>query len=370
MQFKKKMIAHPGKFIKAAYHHLPYIFGSDTAPPPGTIFLVINSFCNLHCRMCDVGQKQKGTQFFKNMVKDTDEWSLDELKRFIDDVQSFNPIIAITSTEPLLHKNIIAICEYIKRSGLFLQLTTNGYLLEQVSRDLVKSKVDEIFISLDGPERIHNYIRGNDYSYQKAVAGISAVNDWKMQLQMSTPRCKINYSISNYNYHCLIEFLENVKDLDIEHITFSHLNFITREMARKHNALLQNIYRATPSSISSTNLNDIDIDVLSAQISMAKKYYQNISFVPDLREKELFTYYKMPEIFLDNYKHCIVPWRAAQVLANGDLAISTRCYHLDLGNVHQYPFLQLWNGPLMKKFRKDLRNEHAFPACSRCCGLF
>jgi hypothetical protein len=141
-------------------------------------------------------------------------------------------------------------------------------------------------------------------------------------------------------------------------------------MAKKHNSSFRNICIATPSSIASVNLSDIDISKLWEEIEIVKKRYPDYSFAPDLSRDELWNFYNSPDMFIRHHERCLMPWYSSQIFANGDLGISTRCFSLKLGNIYETPFLALWNGPAMKHFRRELRRIRAFPACSRCCGVF
>jgi radical SAM protein with 4Fe4S-binding SPASM domain len=98
-------------------------------------------------------------------------------------------------------------------------------------------------------------------------------------------------------------------------------------------------------------------------------FRSNTSFTPELNKEEIDIFYNRPERFLKGHNKCLVPWKSAQILANGDLTISTRCFNMKLGNINETSFKEAWNSKEMKRFRKALRKEGAFPACSRCCGL-
>lgn len=357
------------RYMHSRFNLIPYYFNTGNSYNPNTIFIAINSACNLRCKMCDVGQKNISSQFYKNMSSSGEELSLGRLKELIDEVKSFKPIIAVTSTEPLLYKDIMNFANYTKSKGLEFHLTTNGYLLPKFAKEIVDSEIDVLSISLDGPPEIHNEIRGKKDSFEKAYEGIKLVEKFKKEKNQSNPKINLNYCISDYNYNTLVKFVESIKDLEINNIVFSHLNFVTKEMAKAHNKKYNKLCPATPSSISALDLSKIGIDVLWHQINEIKSKYNNITFVPELNKEELDIFYNHPEKFLKNHDKCLVPWKSAQILANGDLTISTRCFNMKLGNINETSFKEAWNSREMKRFRKALRKEGAFPACSRCCGL-
>lgn len=44
------------------------------------------------------------------------------------------------------------------------------------------------------------------------------------------------------------------------------------------------------------------------------------------------------------------------------------CMSLDMGNVFERPFLEVWNGPRFRAFRRLLRRRGRLPFCHRCPG--
>ena len=369
MGSKNKIIRHLAKRSLKVFSS--FVQFSDYAFRPSVIFLVINSRCNLHCKMCDVGQNESNSQFYKIMKRDKTELELPRLKELISEVKKFKPLIAITSTEPLLYKNLLQFSDYVIKKGLKLQITTNGFLLERFADDFVKIGLHKLWVSLDGPPEIHNYIRGHPKSFENAYRGIEKVELAKEKLHKNYPKIYINYAISNYNYDCLSKFMESIKNLPVKSITFSHMNYITEEMAKKHNKLFGNICRATASSVKDAYPRKVDAKILFQEIESVKKRYSDKIFVgPNLKnEDEIRIYYQKPEIFIAGDR-CLTPWKVSQILANGDVVTMTRCFDVVLGNIYENSFREIWNGEKSRAWRKTLRKYKAFPTCSRCCGIF
>jgi len=342
------------------------------APNPSTIFIVINNKCNLFCRMCDVGRANRSHQrpgetdatFSRNLMT-RDQLDLEVWKRLVDDVAHFKPLIAVTSTEPLLYGQLLDLIDHCHSKGLRVQVTTNGFLLEKFVGSFLEKRLDVLAVSIDGPPEVHNRIRGVGGAFEKAVG---AVNQIMSQRRGTTPRLEINYTICDLNFDKLIETLGLV---NCDRLTFSHLNFVTEEMASAHNTRCR--YAVTPSGLSEVRLEAIDLDVLWAQIQEVKKTKTafQVTFVPELSRDELDTFYRTPLQFLRNHSECRAIWTIGQVLADGSLTGSTRCFDTArLGNIRDNPFSTLWNGSIFLDFRKYLRkSKGAYPACARCCGL-
>lgn len=372
----KSIKSHPGanaSLLRIGINALPYYFNNTGFSfSPLTIYISVNSVCNLRCKMCDVGQKVKESTFYKNLsTNGKSELSVERLKELVNELKEFKfkPFISINSTEPLLYSGITEISEYIVKNGLKLQITTNGYLLEKFAEDFVRIGVQRIWVSLDGPPKIHNEMRGVKDSFEKATVGIKAINKQKRKLGSRYPQLFSAYAITNYNYHCLEQYMESIKDLNFEHIVFSHMNFVTPEIAIIHNQKFGNICRANPTSIADANPNEVDVKVLYEQIKKVKKKYNSkVSFMPDLDFKDLQKFYYNPEVFVLGTK-CQTAWAVVQIIANGDLVPLSRCFNIPLGNINESSFKELWNGEKMREFRKTIKKYGTFPACSRCCGV-
>jgi MoaA/NifB/PqqE/SkfB family radical SAM enzyme len=286
-------------------------------------------------------------------------------KKLVDDVSHFKPLIAITSTEPLLYEGLIDLLDHCHHRGLRVEVTTNGFLLDQFADLFLEKRLDILSVSIDGPPDTHDKIRGVKGAFEKATEPIRYV---LQRRRGKTPLVHVNYTICDLNFDTLVETMSCI---ECDKFTFSHLNFVTDEMARAHNAECR--YRVTPAGLSQVDLEAIDLDVLWDQINhmkTASKPYP-VAFAPELTRQELEVFYRRPTQFLRGHSSCRAIWSVGQVLADGNLTGSTRCFDTArLGNIQHQHFTALWNGPIFRNFRRYLRrNGGAYTACSRCCGL-
>lgn len=349
---------------------LPYFLSpTGRSVYPLTIYFSINSVCNLHCKMCDVGIQIKETNFNKNLRPEgnRDQLSFDEFKAVIDQVKFFKPMIGITSTEPLLYKDIVKCIEYVTKNHMESLITTGGYLLPRYAGDLVRAGLKRLYVSIDGPPEVHNTIRGVKDSFERSTEGIREIMRIRQKNKASHPEVFINYTISNHNYNWLESFMDSIGDLDLSGVKFTMMNFATQEMVDVHNLVFGKRYPATVNCLQGgTNPRDIDTEILWQQLkSVKEKYSSYVEILPPLNRKELDIYFKEPLKALRKNR-CIVSYFIAQIIANGDVIPYTRCYHAVLGNIRRQTFDEIWNGSQMRKFRRDLRKHGHFPACTRC----
>ena len=340
---------------------------------PETIFLVVNSQCNLRCRMCDIGQGTSDGQFYRVMNRNGTSLLPETIYGLLDDTASWKPAIAITGTEPLLYTHLRAVARRVLEAGHRLQITTNGFLLRDYADFFVKVGLSELWVSMDGPPEVHDFIRGVKGAFERAAGGIRRVQEGVDSSGRQRPGISLNFTISHFNQHHLVSFLDSIVKEGIRpvRITFCHTNFVTESMAGFHNERWGSSYTARASCTSAFDPRKISAEILWNQIMEVRERDDfRVSFSPELRSREqIEIFYQHPEQFVTP-PYCNMAHSAAQILSDGTLTASTRCMDISLGNVRNARFPDLWEGEKRRQFLADLDRVGAFPVCSRCCGVF
>ena len=128
---------------------------------PLYVQFAVTNRCNLRCRYCDIPS-------FAGP-----ELSLGEIETLVEGLRRLGTKrIVLLGGEPLLRGDLGEIVRLIKRRGMFAGLVTNGHLVPSRLKDL--RGLDTIAVSLDGPEAVHDALRGKG-SYRAAVAALEAV---------------------------------------------------------------------------------------------------------------------------------------------------------------------------------------------------
>lgn len=351
-----------------------YFLRNGYSLPPLNLYLSVNSSCNLKCKMCDIGQDDINGSFYRNIAKEEKaDLSFELIKKIIDEVSVFKPTVHVCCVEPLLYKDIGRVCRYISDKGMNVDLLTNGLLLENKIEEIVYGRVRNLWVSLDGPPDIHDSIRGVKGAFELIRKGLVKINDLKKSTGLRLPVLNCYFVTSNYNYFCLEDFIKSVYGFGFKRILISHMNFITKELSEEHNAKFGDKYISYPANISKVDPLAVDTDVLYEQVKKIKRSYiplykGNIIFSPSLGRKGLRDYYHNHRIIVTR-STCFIPWGSAQINADGEMIIFSRCLPLNCGNIKDRSFFELWNGAKMREFRKDLQRYHYFPACSRCIGI-
>lgn len=348
--------------------------------PPKVLVLVVNNFCNLKCRMCDVGTGDEDTVFFKHLIGEKPvNMSTGLLQRLIDSATDFSPrpAFGMGFTEPLLHKGIIGICEKIRDAGFEFTITTNGYLLPRHAEQLVDVGLDEITLSVDGPEDVHDRVRGRSGSFRRMFEGARKLVDYRDRLGRAGPRLNFSYTITDINYTHMAAFTESIASLSPNRLIFSHLNFISDQIALEHNRRFDNEWAVTRSNLGAMDIEALDLQAMDRALRDLKSTAGSLlesaalHIVPDMKSvAELDTYYNSHLDFIGG-RNCTDPWSMMMVRTDGDvIPAHGRCYDVPVGNVFETELVDIWNGDKMRAFRKTLRtNGGTLPACARCCGV-
>lgn len=359
-------------FWRLARQALPlYLRRDGYSRQPLSVFLTVNGVCNLHCNMCDIGTMDENSMFFKNLSDGKgQDLPYDGYRAIIDEVKPFKPFISIPTTEPLLYRPIVDAIAYTRDAGLRINVCTNGLLLPKKADDLVRAGLSKIVLSLDGPPSVHNAIRGNNKSFEQVIEGILALHDAKKQRGTLEPFIYVNYVISDVNYNTLVPMVQSLPMQAIHKVDFRVMFYCTKELADKHNKKWGKDYDATTVGLTGgLNMKNVDPQALHNQLSqvlaMSPEKCQ-IFFKND--PLWLGTYYHDAETFLDGTK-CIFPWFTAQISNTGEMIGPARCFHIPYGNVLKDGFLNVWNAPPLRKFRRDLQLHGRFDACARCEGV-
>ena len=147
--------------------------------------------CNLRCTHC---YQQEGR---------TSEMSLPEVAELAEETadmigawqeaygigisSSFN----VTGGEPFLRPDIFEVLEELNGRGFDLYLLTNGILVDRGKASRLANLVKGVQISIEGPETVHDSIRGHG-SFASTMKGVRSVVDAGIELTLNTTLSEVN----------------------------------------------------------------------------------------------------------------------------------------------------------------------------------
>ena len=162
--------------------------------------------CNLNCLHC-------GSDCRKEEMPQDMPFS--DFARVLDQIVLENEpskiMIITTGGEPLVRKDIVECGREITRRGFIWGMVSNGMLLDTLKlQQLINAGLKTIAISLDGFEAEHNWMRGNDNSFRRAVNAIKALT--KSSITWDVITC-----VNARNFSSLSKFKDFLLGLGVTH---------------------------------------------------------------------------------------------------------------------------------------------------------
>jgi radical SAM protein with 4Fe4S-binding SPASM domain len=149
------------------------------------VIISITNRCNFKCRMCDIP---------KNRINELPalQW-----KKVIKNAASCGAqTVVFSGGEPLIREDIFELISFVKNESMAACLTSNGYLINDWTADkLRQAGIDVVNVSIEGPKRIHDYLRGKGM-FEKAIAALGNLRRYKIESTIAA-------TVSRYNYKYL-----------------------------------------------------------------------------------------------------------------------------------------------------------------------
>ena len=194
-------------------------------PSPSNITIEISTNCNLSCTMCsrthstETKSQLMGPETYENVL---------------DNFPKLSKVFVCGAGEPLLHPDILEIIKITKSRGASIIMTTNAALLtEKMARDLVKLKLDTLYVSLDGAttESYEKIRRGA--KFDRVIENIKRLDQIKQESNSSLPAVELNFVGMSQNINELPGVVELAHELGLKKIYYLPVTVIG-EQGIKH----------------------------------------------------------------------------------------------------------------------------------------
>lgn len=180
------------------------------------IQLHLTERCNLRCRHCYQTGNESDELSFAG-IKDLTTEVADMLKTWQETYDmKFSPSFNITGGEPFLREDLFDIISEIGNQGFEIYLLSNGILInKQKAEKLSALGVKGVQVSIEGPEKIHDSIRGKN-SFASSIKGILYLLD-------SGIRVTLNVTLSKINAGYFMDLVTLASSLRVHKLGFSRL---------------------------------------------------------------------------------------------------------------------------------------------------
>lgn len=164
---------------------------------PLSVSLQVTRSCNLKCSYCSEAGEVKPP-------------SLTEIEKMISNLSGVKRII-LTGGEPLIRNDFLDIVKYARKLPFeIIALATNGVLVGPDIANELASLVDYVDVTIDGPRKLHNRIRGE---YDAVIRGVETLKDAGLPFSLVTVLYRDN--ADGILYTCQIADVLGAKKLKI-----------------------------------------------------------------------------------------------------------------------------------------------------------
>jgi len=321
---------------------------------PSRLILFITTKCDLRCKHC----------FFSNSLNNQDpDLTAEDIKRIIDNYPTGLEHVIITGGEPFLNKDLTAIVCNVKAKSVNIPTNGNnpGLILAKTEEILKKAKgVGRIGISvsLDGPEDVHDRIRGRQYSYRNALNALAGLK--KLEKEYPKLSTGSGTTLSKLNIECLREMADFKWNTLGEKFSFQMARSIEYSNLPAH--LREKIgsaqdCSAMPSDFPETVMNKFD--------TIKEIYFKNL-LSRNIRSKsnivkDLLNYFKSMSLlkaYLATIKErkrilpCYAGYSIGVIYSNLDVSFCE--FMKPIGNLKEYDFSlhKIWHSKKADELRK------------------
>ncbi|OGL41252.1 MAG: hypothetical protein A2161_22455 [Candidatus Schekmanbacteria bacterium RBG_13_48_7] len=369
------LIKKPRKSLQFLYHRMKseiaYRYPFEFAPAPFELIFFLTYKCNLSCSFC--GQRKKDVGYISKLPKGmTDsEVSVDVLKILLDELSPEKTELTLCGGEIFFYRDWKKFLDYAFKKGFRITIITNGTHLPENAEYFVDNRLNRLTVSIDGPERVHDRLRGKPGLYSDILKGLEKIISLRKTINTGYPLIWINCTVSNLNQGHLLEFYNSVKSITFDKICFQHIFHLNKKTLETHDSIFKSLFEMECYDWRGylDNLEGLSVDLLHKELAELKSINDpRILVIPDFTEYEIHEYYKNPDFRSTTYQwKCKGPWRSVYVLPDGTV---TPCCFYKAGNIRYNSFKEIWNGKPIRKFRNQLRKLSVFPVCYTCPVLY
>jgi MoaA/NifB/PqqE/SkfB family radical SAM enzyme len=315
------------------------------------LILFPHSRCNCRCLMCDIWRSTTRAELSSSDVaRWVEEWRGLGVRR-----------VVLSGGEALMHSNLWELCDILRAAGIGITILSTGLLLRQHALDLVQ-RCDDVVVSLDGPQAIHDQIRNVPHAFARLVDGVAAVKAADPTVAV-TARC----TIQRANYHALRATVAAAHSMGLERISFLAADVTSDAFNRPGG---WDDERVGQVALAADDLPLLDAEICALEGERAGDFASGyIAESPEKLRRRLSQYFAAllgMNVFFPN--ECNAPWVSSVIESDG--TVRPCFFQPPLGNIHSDGALgAILNSPQALAWRQglDVRRD---AICRKCvCSL-
>jgi MoaA/NifB/PqqE/SkfB family radical SAM enzyme len=318
------------------------VFVTHTIEKLPILLMDVHSRCNCRCVMCDIWKNDEHREF-----------TLAQLESQMDAIERLQVRwVVLTGGEPLMHSNLFALTDVLRRRGIQVTILSTGLLFERFAREIAEH-VDDAIVSLDGPGEMHDRIRRVPGAFERITAGVAAIRRHNPQFQIGA-RC----TVQKENHSALVDTASVAREIGVSSISFLAADLTSTAFNR-----IEPWSAARQTKIA---LTVAELAVLEHQVGML---VENPFVIDSPRHLRRIVRHFRAHLDLERFEapRCNAPWVSAVMGIDG--SVRPCFFHPPVGSVTSQALDDALNAPRALDFRASL-DVASNPICQRCvCSL-
>jgi MoaA/NifB/PqqE/SkfB family radical SAM enzyme len=310
---------------------------------PWKIEVEHTTMCNKQCTFCShthFGEKQE-------------QMSFEHFTYLIDSIPSLKWLNLAGIGSFFLHKDALKMVAYARKKQINVNFVDEfDFFDEDHARKIVELGVHSIYVSFDAATKATYEMMKKRCDFDKALHNIRTLLKVKEELGSPFPILHFRFLVTTLNYHEMPDYITLIASLPNRGVR-ARVEFI--------------------GLITFPGIEEYYIPMEQVPEAIKRQVYQNAL------AHHINLYFSHSEACLPSMNRC-VRWGEPFVLVNGnvisDCAIlmqhpKTVLNTYSFGNAFERPFMEIWNSPQYREFRKLVvtPNSKVPKSCAQCCAF-
>jgi MoaA/NifB/PqqE/SkfB family radical SAM enzyme/alpha-beta hydrolase superfamily lysophospholipase len=318
---------------------------SDTAPDPIQLNIEATTCCNLECPHCARTRQDRPARQMDPAL----------FAYLIDLLPNAWRVVLAGLGEPTMHSRLPELVAAAADRGRQVNLVTNGTLLSaDLCRGLVAAGLGAVTFSLDAADPAVAAETRPGGRMDRILENIRACAQLAAENGMATA---VFTAVSTRNVAHLPQLAATVAGLGVQAWMLSDLNFHWNQSHSVHHTLDaagRGAIRQALRTAFARQLPVLGLQGLEA-FALAQHYRKYLLYPPErlAARSPIRT-------------HCVSPWQTLPVDVAGHVSVCDCTPDHVVGNLCDMPFCEIWNGPRMRAWRRQMLSATPPEACRAC----
>jgi radical SAM protein with 4Fe4S-binding SPASM domain len=299
--------------------------------------------------MCDIWKRDKHEQV-----------QVADLQRHRESLRNLGVRqVVLSGGEPLLHGDLVALCQFFREEQIRLTLLTTGLLLLKRA-DEVSTLFDDVIVSIDGPREVHDAVRRVPGAFDIIARGMAAIRERAPNLGIA---CRMTVQKANHRH--LRAAVRSAKAVGFHSISLLAADLTSEAFNR---ALVWPGERQSEIALTEEEVGGLEDEIEGLIVEHGDDIRRG--YIAEGAAKLR----RIPRRFREHLGQvspesplCNAPWVSAVVEVDG--SVRPCFFHRPVGNIGAATLEEVVNGQAARRFRESLRVSEN-PTCRRCvCSL-